>query len=153
MRTPAVHKGSQLLDFLKNGAQLRLFWKQRGSHATVPLKSPGRALWKNVNRIRFTGVDGRKVVDGLNRLSRRVRIYTPNGPIGGRRCTEHANKKQVVTEHFRGSGRHKYIKKRCKQGDIKALAMSISYIVLSTLACVLAHWYCALLYLASQYIS
>ena len=128
MRTPAVHKGSQLLDFLKNGAQLRLFWKQSGSHATVPLKSPGRALWKNVNRICFTGVDGRNVGDELNRLSRRVRIYDPNGPIGGWRCTEHASKKQVATEHFRGSGRHKYIKKRCKQGGIEALATSVSYI-------------------------
>ncbi len=39
IRTPAVHKGFQLLDFLKNGAQLRLFWKQRGSHATVPLQN------------------------------------------------------------------------------------------------------------------
>jgi hypothetical protein len=39
MRTPAVHVGSQLLDFLKNGAQLRLFLKQRGSHATVPLNN------------------------------------------------------------------------------------------------------------------
>jgi hypothetical protein len=27
----------------------------------------------------------------------------------------------VVTEHFRGSGRHKYIKKRCKQGGIEAI--------------------------------
>jgi hypothetical protein len=32
-----------------------------------------------------------------------------------------------VTEHFRGSGRHKYIKKRCKQGGIEALATSVSY--------------------------
>ncbi len=37
MRTPAVHVGSQLLDYLKNGAQLRLFWKQGGLHATFPL--------------------------------------------------------------------------------------------------------------------
>ncbi len=49
-------------------------------------------------------------------MSRRVRIYDPNGPIGGRRCTEHANKKQVATEHFRGSGRHKYIKKTLQTG-------------------------------------
>ncbi len=58
---------------------------------------------------------------------RQVCIYTPNGQIGSRRCTEHANKKQVVTKHFRGSGRHKYIKKRCKQGGIEALATSVSY--------------------------
>ena len=63
-------------------------------------------------------------------MSRRVRIYDPNGPIGGRRCTEHASKKQVATEHFRGSGRHKYIKKRCKQGGIEALATSVSYSLL-----------------------
>jgi hypothetical protein len=66
---------------------------------------------KNINSLRFAGVEGRNVGDGLNRLSRRVRIYTPNGPIGGRRCTEQANKKQVVMEHFRGSGQHKYILK------------------------------------------
>jgi hypothetical protein len=30
-------------------------------------------------------------------------------------------------EHFRGSGQHKYINKRCKQGGIEALATSVSY--------------------------
>ncbi len=75
----------------------------------------------------FTGVDSRNFGDGLNRLSRRVRIYTLNGPIGGRRCTEHANKKQVVTEHFRGSGQPKYSKKHGKQGGIEALVTSVSY--------------------------
>jgi hypothetical protein len=128
MRTPVIHVGSQLFGTFWNGAQFRLFDKQRGSCATVPLKSPGRALWKNINKIRFTDVDGRNVGNELNRLSRRFRIYTPNGPIGGRGCTEQANKKQVVTEHFRGSGWHKYIQKRFKQGGIEALVMSVSYI-------------------------
>jgi hypothetical protein len=62
-------------------------------------------------------------------MLRRVRIYDPNRPIRGRHCTEHANKKQVVTEHFRGSGGHKYINKRGKQGGIEALGTSVSYIL------------------------
>jgi hypothetical protein len=36
MRTPAVHVGSQLLDFLKNGAQFRLF-ENREDHMPLSL--------------------------------------------------------------------------------------------------------------------
>jgi hypothetical protein len=40
-----------------------------------------------------------------------------------------------VTEQFRGSGRHKYIKKRCKQGGIEALATSVSYNMIVKYSC------------------
>jgi hypothetical protein len=79
------------------------------THATVPLKMLGRVLKK---KYFFTGVDGRNVGDGLNRWTRRVCIYTPNGPIGGRGCTEQANKKQVAMENFRSLGWHKFLFKK-----------------------------------------
>jgi hypothetical protein len=37
-------------------------------------------LFKKQNR--FIGFDGRNVSDGVNKLARRVRIYTPKRPIG-----------------------------------------------------------------------
>jgi hypothetical protein len=47
MRTPAVHVGSQLLDFLKNRARLRLF-ENRDDHMPLSLKNRRAGLFEKI---------------------------------------------------------------------------------------------------------
>ncbi len=52
MRSLAVHVGSQQSGLFLNGTQFRLFEKQRGSHATIPLHNDpiGQGFYQAISK-------------------------------------------------------------------------------------------------------